>query len=59
MALVLEKLKLEFRGLSDEEDEEDAGLGDDAGDVGDEEESEEGAAEGKEKDPDSLDENEG
>jgi hypothetical protein len=29
MAIVLEKLKLEFRGLSDEDPDEDAGLSDD------------------------------
>jgi len=48
MALVLEDFKLEFRGLSDEEDEENTGLGDDAGDRDEEEDLDEETIGGKE-----------
>jgi len=54
MAIVLEKLKLEFRGLSDEDPEEDAGLSDDAGDI-DEEEDDEETTGGKEISVDDTD----
>ena len=59
MALVLEALKLEFRGLSDEEpDYEDVGLSDDADNDDDDEGDSEEKIGGKESDTDNLDEDE-
>ena len=56
MAIVLEELKkltLEFRGLSDEDPDEDAGLSDD---VDEEDEDEEDTTEGKEGGTDDVEE---